>query len=254
MTTQNRPKDGYSFVSDIELVQARIKNFLGYGNLSGDIWFVGMEEGGNESLDGFIKRFRTTSNGQIFDIYDDMREILGHMRWFGDKAPTQPTYRKLIYLLLFLRSGKEPTLEDIRSYQINKFGRKTSDHAVLELMPLPSKKTEGKDSWKYGSLGIDALSSKRKYQATYMPERIRLFLSLFEEYKPKLVVLYALKHKEDWEKIFGERFTEVIPDKLSILKRNGTVFAITPHSTARGYFNSDWRSIAEGIMTYCHCR
>ena len=228
------------------LIKERIKNFWGYGNLNGDVWFVGMEEGYNQNNEVLLERLKATANAEVFDIYDDLRVDPGHVYWFEDGAPTQSTYRKLIYLLIYLRSGKEPTLEEIREYQIKKFGRKSSDHAVLELMPLPCKSIQKAD-WIYGSFGIDGLSSRKEYLATYKPVRVERLRSLIKDHKPKLVVFYSRLYAEDWALVAGVSFTEIIPGKLSIAKDDGTVYAIVPHSTARGHSNNDWRDIAEGI-------
>lgn len=244
----NRPTGGSSVILEADLIRSRVNNFWGYGNLSSDVWFVGMEEGHTEDNEALVRRIKATTGGQVFDIYEDMRGDPGHMHWFKDGAPTQSTYRKLIYLLLYLRSGKEPTLEEIRAYQIHKFGRKSSDHAVLELMPLPCKSIRKAD-WVYGSFGIEGLSSRKEYLATYKPMRVELLRSLIQNHKPKLVILYSRSYAEDWKLVAGVPFTEIIPGKLSIAKNDGTVYAIIPHSTAHKTSNIDWRNIAEGLIT-----
>lgn len=203
---------------------------------------------GNETPEILLSRFLATSQGQMFDIFDDMREHPDHMRWFKENAPTQATYRKLIYLLLFLRLGKEPSIGDIREYQINSFGRKSSNHAVLELMPLPSKTIDKKD-WRYGDLGIEELSTRKKYLTEFKSDRVELFRSLVEEHKPKLVIFYSLGYIKDWQKIAETPFTEIIPKKLSIAQRDGTTFVVVPHSVARGHSDEVWKTIAEGIIS-----
>ena len=246
---ENLPADTSSAALEPELVRSRINNFWGYGNLSGDVWFVGMEEGYNENNEVLTERFKATAGGSVFDIYEDLRVDPGHVCWFEDGAPTQPTYRKLIYLHLFLLSGKEPTLEEIREYQINKFGRKTSDHAVLELMPLPCKSTR-KSDWIYDSFGIEGLSSRKEYLAAYKPMRVERLHTLIQKYKPKLVIFYSRIYLEDWQLVAGTPFTEIIPGKLSIAKNDGTLYAVVPHSTAHGLSNLSWRSIADNLRQY----
>lgn len=208
-----------------------------------------MEEGYSGDDELLVKRLKATAEGQIFDIYDDMRVDPGHMAWFKNGAPTQPTYRKLIYLLLYLRSGKEPTIEDIREYQIHQFGRKSSDHAVLELMPLPCKSIRKAD-WIYDAFGIEGLSSRKEYLATYKPLRVHLLRTLIKNHKPKLVIFYSRTYAEDWQSIVPTSFAEVISDKLSIAKDDSTVYASVPHSTAHGHSNADWKEIAEVILPF----
>ena len=229
------------------LIKERIKNFWGYGNLNSDVWFVGMEEGCDGSISKLIKRFEATSSGEVFDICDDMQGDADHMAWFKEGAPTQATYRKLIYLLLYFQTSKEPSLEDIRQYQISHFGRKNNDHAVLELMPLPARSLKEKD-WVYASSGIEGLSSRREYLKKYKPERIKRLCELIQGHKPKVVICYSMVYLEDWMQIITAQFQEVIPKKLHVAKDDSTIYAIVPHSVAHGVSNNDWKQIAEKIM------
>jgi hypothetical protein len=232
---------------DQELISSRIKNFWGYGNLSGDIWLVGMEEGHNESNEILLERFKATANGSIFDIYDDLKVDPGHVRWFEDDAPTQATYRRLIYLLLYLKNGKEPNLEEIRDFQIKQFGRKTSDHAVLELMPLPAKSTKESD-WTYGTSDVEGLESRKAYLETYSPERIVKLRHMIREFNPKLVLFYSRTYLPYWEKVALDTFQDVLPGKLSIVPDEKTTYAVIPHSTSVGLSNADMKTIAEALL------
>jgi hypothetical protein len=229
------------------LIQERIKNFWGYGNLDSDIWFVGMEEGHNKD-NSLIERLKSTSGSQIFDIYDDMKYDKGHMHFFKENAPTQKTYRPLIYIRLFLQTGKEPTLEEIREYQIKKFGRKISDHAVLELMPLPSKSILKKD-WLYGNTEILGLSSRKEYLSTYVPQRVLKLKELIKKHKPKLVLFYSKMYLDYWQQVADIPLEEVIKNKLYIAKNHDTIYAVVPHATSFGMFKSDWKKISEKLAT-----
>lgn len=230
-----------------DLIRGRIKNFWGYGNLDGDVWFVGMEEGCDGSIPNLIQRFESTSHGEVFDIVDDMQANEEHLRWFKEGAPTQSTYRKLIYLLLCFQTMKEPTLEDIREYQINHFGRKNNNHAVLELMPLPARSLKESD-WLYGSSGIDTLSSRREYLKANKPERVKRLQELVQIHKPKFVICYSMGYLDDWKILSPTPLKEVIGKKLYIAKDDSTVYAVVPHSVARGMSNNDWKDIAEFIL------
>ncbi len=230
------------------LIQERIKNFWGYGNLDSDVWFVGMEEGYNESNEILFERFKATVHKAVFDIYDDLKVDPSHVYWFEENAPTQPTYRPLIYIHRFLQTGTEPTIEEIREYQIRKFGRKTADHAVLELMPLPSKSIKETD-WLYANSGVKGLSSRKEYLTEYKPARVRELHALIQQYKPKLVLFYSRTYLPDWQQIAGVPFEEVIQKKLHIAKDHDTLYAVVPHATSFGMSKNDWRDIAERIRT-----
>lgn len=239
METQT-PSSGGNFQY---LVEVRIKNFWGYGNLDGDVWFVGMEEGCDGSIPNLIKRFESTAHTAVVDIHADMQDNEEHLRWFQKGAPTQSTYRRLIYLLLYFQHKQTPTLEDIREYQINNFGRTKSNHALLELMPLPARSLKAKD-WIYGDSGVEGLSSRREYLKRYKPERIKRLRELIQQHKPKVVICYSMVYLEDWKQITDASFQEVIPKKLYRAKDDHTVYAVVPHSVARGMSNNDWAQIA----------
>lgn len=230
------------------LIQERIKNFWGYGNLDSEVWFVGMEEGYNETNEVLFERFKATAHKAVFDIYDDLKVDPGHVYWFEENAPTQSTYRPLIYIHRFLQTGVEPTIEEIREYQIKKFGRKTADHAVLELMPLPSKSIKESD-WLYADSGVEGLSTRKEYLATYKSQRVRELHTLIQEHKPKLVLFYSRTYLSDWQQIVSVPFEEVTPKKLHIAKDHDTVYAVVPHATSFGMSKNDWRDIAERIRT-----
>lgn len=230
-----------------DLVRSRIKNFWGYGNLDGDTWFVGMEEGCDGSIPNLIQRFEATARGEAFDIVEDMTDSEDHLKWFTEGAPTQSTYRKLIYLLLYFHTKKEPTLDDIREYQIHHFGRKKNNHAVLELMPLPAKSLHVKD-WIYASSGIEGLSSRREYLKRYKPERAERLRELIEKHKPKFVIFYSMVYLKEWAEVVPVPLKEVVEGKLHIAKDDRTVYAVVPHSVAHGVSNNDWRQIAETIL------
>ncbi len=229
------------------LIKERIKNFWGYGNLDGDVWFVGMEEGCDGSIPNLIKRFESTAHTAVVDIHADMQDNEEHLRWFQKGAPTQSTYRRLIYLLLYFQHKKAPTLEDIREYQINHFGRTKSNHALFELMPLPARSLKTKD-WVYASSGVEGLSLRREYLKVYKPERIKRLRELIQKHKPKVMICYSMVYLEDWKQVTDVLFREVIPMKLHIAKDDHTVYAVVPHSVAHGMSNDNWKQIAEKIM------
>ncbi|MFA5736971.1 MAG: hypothetical protein WCX70_02895 [Candidatus Paceibacterota bacterium] len=141
MCTEKSPHgDGFRL-----LIQERIKNFWGYGNLNSPYWFIGMEEGYNETNEILLDRFTATAHKQTYDIYDDLKIDPGHVYWFEDGAPIQPTWRRLIEMMLYAETHTFPDKEAVRAFQINKLGRKNSNNALLELMPLPSKSVADKD-------------------------------------------------------------------------------------------------------------
>lgn len=231
------------------LIEERIKNFWGYGDFKSDIWFVGMEEGYNQDNESLLKRLEATAGKEIFDIYDDMKHDNAHMKWFEEGSKTQATYRRLIYLLLYLQNKKEPTLEEIRQFQIKQFGRKKSNHAVLELMPLPAKSISVKD-WVYKEAKLEGLNTRKEYLKIYKPKRVARLRELINKYKPKIVIFYSLTYLEDWKETIPVPLQKVANTKLYIAKDHDTLYAVVPHSTSFGISTNDWKKIAESLISH----
>ena len=244
---KTKPSLGESFRY---LVINQIKNFWGYGNLNSSMWFVGMEEGYSQKKEDLAHRFEMTSKTQVLDVYDDLRAIdPGHVFSFEKNAPTQPTYRKLIYIYLYFKNKKEPSLEDIRHFQITELGRKKSDHAILELMPLPSKSIHDKD-WLYADVPVKGLSSRKDYLETYKPERVIALSELIKKHKPKIVLFYSFTYFKEWGEVAGMELKQIVPKRLYVAKDNDTLYIAVPHSTSRGVSNKEWKVIAERILSF----
>src|SRR3989338_8830097 len=148
------------------LIEDRIHNFMGYGNLNSDIWFIGMEEGFHSSLSSLESRFNKTRGKSVIDVQDDMTNIQGHMKWFAPDSSIQRTWSKLILILLVLRS-ETTEKEKIKAFQRKHFARKNSNHCNLDLMPLPCRSTREKD-WFYNQFGIGYLENRKEYLAKIM--------------------------------------------------------------------------------------
>jgi len=225
------------------LIKERIKNFWGYGNLESDIWFVGMEEGFNEKTEDLYKRIKATEGKQIADVYEDLKIDAGSVKMFEEGAGSNKTYRPLIFIQLYLQNKMVPTLDQIKAFQINYFGRKNSDNAVLELMPLPSKSV-AKEDWLYKETSIEGLESRKSYLEMYKPLRVQALKELIQEHKPKLVLFYSKTYMEDWKNIADSEYIEQIPILLQTAKNHDTLLAVVPHPVSQGRSNNDWETVA----------
>ncbi len=228
------------------LIQERIKNFWGYGSLDCPYWFVGMEEGFNAETEDLFKRFKVSEGRQICDVAD-LKIDPGSYSLFAEGAPMNKTYRRLIQMILYAETRKHVDIEVLRDFQIHQLGRQSSNNAILELMPLPSRSVASKD-WLYAGSGIEGLESRKSYLETYKPKRIEALRKLIQTHRPKYVICYSLSYQEDWQKLTDAPFIEVNPRKLYLAKDGETTIAITPHSVTHGLSNADWRGIIEEMF------
>lgn len=228
------------------LIKDRIENFWGYGNSDSDIWFVGMEEGFDGTLGDLTKRLENTYGKNFIDLKDDMKNIPDHYKWFMYKPELQPTWSKLILILLTLQNKESIDNEEIRDYQLNEFGRNYANHSIIELMPLPSKSINKKD-WIYDKFNIASIHSRKEYMKNFLDKRIYSLRSLITKQKPKIVVFFSLSYLNHWKKITNTNLHKI--NDLYFGNNEHSTFFVIPHPTAHGFTKKRWRDIANFIKT-----
>jgi len=220
-----------------ELIEDRINNFWGYGNLKSRFWFVSMEEGTNGNLDELKNRFLKTKGKSVLDCKNDMLDVPEHIKFYsGINPPLQSTISKLIRVLLNIIDDGNINTEDIRKFQRDEFGRLNGNHCSLEFMPLPVPKT---DMWIYDCVDINYLSDRDSYNQAIMMKRIKLFSNLINKYKPEIVIFYSLKYFDKWKMITDSNYKS-IGNRIWISENTKTKFFIIPHPQTFGLKNKDW--------------
>lgn len=95
----------------------KLFDFVGYGTLDADVWFLGMEEAG-----GGEDNIRTRVDFEPVEDCAAAHQKLGVLELHTGKRKIQRTWRGMCYIMLALE-GKEPHTEEIRSYQAEHLGR-----------------------------------------------------------------------------------------------------------------------------------
>lgn len=229
-----------------QLLNEFVQNFYGYGNYNGQFWFIGMEEGGGNSFSEINKRlnaWRCRGRHALEDVAQYHAEI-GLTDWFNDKPKLQPTWNKLIRILLS-SNGQLPTTEQVREYQKILLGRPNGDTCLVELLPLPSPSI---GLWLYAQHSqLLYLNTRKKYKQWCLPSRIKHLQDQITHYKPKAVVFYGLSYSKYWQIIAGIDFWQG-SDKIYTGYNGTTFFAMTKHPAAQGvtneYFDQVGRLIA----------
>lgn len=227
-----------------ELIENRINNFLGYGNIDSNIWFVCMEEGFAGELEDLKPRFKATKDSVVVDICDDMTDVPDHIRYFlGDRPPIQRTWSKLITMLLAFEE-QSVTTEIVREYQITRFGRRDSNHCILDLMPLPSRSIREVD-WIYSIFKIDYLMTRGVYFQEVMPMRIKLYQEYISKHRPTTVIFCSFMYLPHWIEIAKCQFEELAG--FYYCKKEGVNYFVIPHPMAHGISNAEWIRMANEI-------
>lgn len=219
-----------------DLIQRRIDNFWGYGSLDAPVWFVGMEEGLNPTIDvaELGMRFRSADGKATVDMRRDMSALVSHMRWFCPGAPIQSTWKYPIALHLFLKNGKIPDKEEIRDHQARVLSDSVlKETSTVELMPLPSQKAH-ESTWLYAKYGVLDLASREEYLTTFKEERVKKLKGLLARYKPKIVIFYSVSYLAEWIEIIGSR-PELVTPQMYFAKNGGTSFCVIPQGHGMSY-------------------
>lgn len=218
-----------------ELIKRRIDNFWGYGSMEAPVWFVGMEEGLGPTTDTeeLEIRFRAADGKATVDMRREMSHVTGHIRWFRENSPIQPTWKYPIALYLYLKSHLVPTKEDIRLHQGLILGDSVrKESCTIELMPLPSQKAN-ESTWLYKGYGVPSIDSRKEYLATYKPARVQELKRLVAKHSPKLVIFYSVGYLPEWTDVIGEK-PEEITLQMYFAKTGKTAFCVLPQGASFG--------------------
>lgn len=221
-----------------DILQNRINNFWGYGNLESPIWLVGMEEGFRITPDTIADRkmlerqfLLPTVNGMFDAGRPISRDVcdLTNLSPFLPNAKTQATWKFPIALLIFLRERREPCKEEILDFQrFSLADGKKNEVSTIELMPLPSPNTS---SWLFGD--IAGFETRESYLFTYRKQRAQGLRDLVKKYSPKVIIFYSMNYFSDWVEVIG-KVPEKITDQMYFTRTEETSFCVIPQGTAFG--------------------
>jgi hypothetical protein len=227
---------------DDTLLSSFITTFYGYGTYSAPYWFVGMEEGGGNSLDDVALRIIRWDRLGRSELGDPRGENYdprtSDSPWFRLRPRPQSTWKQLIRMAL-IAQGKSPSLDDIRTYQRDRMGRVDGDMCLLELLPLPSPST---GHWRYSAFSsLPYLTTRSTYMEHCAPFRAAHLHARIKEHKPRAVVFYSFNrwYRQWWDQIACVPFTRIQVSGGDILlgANSTTTFMIVKHTASRGIRN-----------------
>jgi hypothetical protein len=184
-------------ITNIEL--EHLLDFIGYGRLDAEIWFLGMQEEDTrqESTRPRLK-FR-----QIEDLAAAIN-LSGNPAHISEESNTWLTWHSICHIMLRLH-GKNLGKEDISKYQADFLGRENGTTLLCYIMPLSAPDDE---NWPYQTM-IPQYSSGQAYYKAIKPRRLDLFKELLNENHPKTIVAYGREHWGDFKEIFDDfKFAE----------------------------------------------
>ncbi|HSM70556.1 MAG TPA: hypothetical protein VK851_03350 [Anaerolineales bacterium] len=225
--------------------------FYGYGNYQAPYWFLGMEEGGGNSIDEINRRFSTWEMRGAMELEDvaEYHIALGFPEFFSSKSKIQNTWGKQIRFI-FGVNNKPVDTEIVRDYQRDAWGRKSSNNCIIELFPLPSP---GTGDWIYGEASnLDILKDRKTYRNSFFPTRIKHIQHTIEEFQPKVICAFSFTYMNYWEVLTGGKFYENEKENYFSNSIGNTKIVVLQHPAARGvrseYFYNVGRSVANNYL------
>lgn len=224
------------------LLEQFITTFYGSGNYSGDYWFVGMEEGGGNTLERVEKRLNTwqkLGGNELVDLYD-FHIGINYPDYFRDPVKPQRTWMQQARIILASK-GRTSSLEEVKAYQRDYLGRRTKETCLLELLPLPSPNT---NIWNYNKWSVlPYLQNRKSYKEYCLPWRSEHIYIQIRTHHPKLVVFFGKSYYSYWRQIAGSQVT--FRDESGFLTGNSdnTIFIICKHPAAKGVTNAYYEEI-----------
>lgn len=195
--------------------------FVGYGNPSGPVWFLGMEEGGGGE--------QNLRNRLAFSMFEDLYEghkKLGIVKHHEGRRVIQRTWRGMCLIMLRL-NGEETTPDTIRMYQAEALGRQNVETFLAELMPIP-KPSIG--DWGYEEF-MPQFRSRDDYYSRIMPKRITHIRGIVEKYSPSIVIAYGKSYWPSYRHLF--RNAVFVTSSIFEVTRAEPLVVLCPHFTSR---------------------
>lgn len=161
--------------------------FIGYGRLDADIWFLEMEETGG-SEDNIHTRLKLD---QVEDLYK-AQQTIGAVNLPGNQ-------RGMCEIMLRL-DDNVPDDEMIQTYQTERLGRRHGSTLLCFLMPIPRSANQ---EWDYNTILPQFESHQACYEAI-KPERMNALRQLVDESKPKIVIGCGKEHWDEYQELFNQ--------------------------------------------------
>lgn len=237
------------YLNDTHLLQF-MAAFYGFGTYTGKYWLVGMEEAGGRTFADINFRLTQWQQSGCLEL-EDLPTHADRLGWgekyFGAKPKWQPTWGKLIRIILAGEGLTNVNTAVIKQFQREQLGKHDSNHCLIELFPLPAQSTK---HWIYDQhTKLSCLQHREKYLQHLAPKRINHIRSRLKQHQPKAVIFYGWKYRHWWEKIVGLPFMKHENLKCLMVVDNDIQFWVVNHPTATGITNHYFDQIGAQIAT-----
>lgn len=228
-----------------------METFYGFGNYGGKYWLVGMEEAGGQTVDAIearLTQWQQNGRSELEDLPTHARQQGWYEKHFGLKPKWQPTWGKLIRLMLAAESVGAVSTAVIKQFQREKLGRHNSHHCLIELFPLPAPST---GCWIYAQHSkLPFLQTRKAYRQQLAPARIAHMRQRLQQHRPQAVIFYGWSYQHWWQQVVERQFTKQENPKSLMAIQDGTQFWVIDHPVATGVTNRYFEQIGERIAAF----
>lgn len=193
-----------------------VVNFLGYGNLSAPVWFIGIEEGlGNMSSDEVVRNLRARGTfKEVMDLHEAHCKLheKGHQIDIEKNPPDTQVWRWMAKIMLARQGCKDwIDSEGAESYVRFHLGRICGHTFMTELSPIPAKSTGDKNWMKWFENHCSNLDEKLRQRRLRLREEIRKNL---KENSRTRAVCYGRgsNRANEFAEFFGIKWEPVTPN------------------------------------------
>jgi hypothetical protein len=211
-----------------DLVESCLYNFLGYGNLDGSVWFMGIEEGAGNSLDTEPLLRQRAQFSLAMDLPHAWEECYGIPLRKQEKRGSQEgierlgTWRFIAAYLLALE-GVEPSGRLVEKYILSdkRLGRLDGRHFLGELLPLPKQRRDKIHPYK------EPWCTVSEYEEEVLPKRRKLILEELESRSSvQLLIAYGGGVRRALLKGTWRREVDVLPIPKKRTTRKYTLWQV----------------------------
>lgn len=148
-------------------------NFKGYGRVNAPVWFMGIEEGGDSS----VQHLKNRASKHL--EFEDLAEA--HVKMKADiNASCTDTWWIMSRIMLYAKGIAEWHATDVaRTYRNSRLGSRDGDTLLTDLLPIPAKDL---GSWIHG----DRYETKDQYREAVVTNRIAMLRSMLRAGQPSM--------------------------------------------------------------------
>lgn len=172
----------------------QLLNFVGYGRLDADLWFIGYQEHMPPNTD-IQPRLELE---QVEDSAEALEKLGVTLQSFAENN-LHNAWHGMAEIMLRL-AKKSPTETNIRAYLTRLLGRSNGAVLIANLLPIPVN-MDG--SWNFGS-EIPQYAAPSDYYEEVKPLRMNFFREILHQQLPKVIIAHGKEAWADYQELFKD--------------------------------------------------